>query len=83
VGGWFGWLVIVVGGFSISCSRASIEVVWWWWCWGGGLVGEGGVLYVLFEGLCIGAVGVRGGLIWAYVCGVGRWWGRVVSVFLL
>ena len=35
VGGRFGRLVIVVGGFSISCSRASIEVVWWCCCWGG------------------------------------------------
>ena len=39
--GWFGWLVIVVDVFSISCSRAFSGVVWWCFC-REGLVGGGG-----------------------------------------
>jgi hypothetical protein len=41
------------------------------------------LLYVLFVGMCQGDVSVRGGFVWACVCGVGCWWWFVVSVLLV
>ena len=35
------------------------------------------LLYVLFVGMCLGAVNVRGGVVWACVSGMGCWWGML------
>ena len=49
VSGWFGRLVVVVDGFSISRLRASSKNVWWCCCWGR-LVGGGGDVISLVLG---------------------------------
>ena len=47
----------------------------------GWLVVVGILLYALFEGMCQGAMGVRGGLGRTCVYGVCCWWECPVSVF--
>ncbi len=41
------------------------------------------LLYVLFVGMCLGVVNVRGGFVWECVYGVGWWWWYAVSVLML
>ena len=41
------------------------------------------LLYVLFVGMCLGVVGVFGGVVWSCVYGVGFWWECVVSMLLM
>ena len=67
---WLGRLVIVGGGSSVCGQCAPDEDVWCRLCWGGWLVVMGMLLYVLFEDMRQGAVGVRVGLVWGCVYGV-------------